>query len=185
MHTPALARDRISQQEYLEMELASPVKHEYIAGQIYAMTGTSDAHNFISLNLASILRNHLKGTPCRVFMSDVKVKLDLADSFYYPDVMVSCEPAPNSYYRERPCLVVEVLSSSTAKFDAGEKRLDYQSLPSLQEYALVSQECMDVRVWRREESGWAVTIYTDGTTIPFTSVNLAIPIEQIYEEVWV
>ena len=185
MHTPALARDRISHQEYLEMELASPVKHEYIAGQIYAMTGTSDAHNFISLNLASILRNHLKGTPCRVFMSDVKVKLDLADTFYYPDVMVSCEPAHNSYYREQPCLVVEVLSSSTAKFDAGEKRLDYQSLPCLQEYALVSQECMDVRVWRREESGWAVTIYTDGMTIPFASVDLAIPIEQIYEEVWV
>ena len=185
MHKPAVAQDRISHEEYLEMETASPVKREYIAGYVYAMAGTSDAHNIIAGNFYIALRNHLKATPCRVFMADVKAKLEQADAFYYPDVMVSCEQASNPYYREQPCLIVEVLSSSTAKFDVGEKRRDYQSLPSLQEYVLVSQECMDVRVWRREESGWAVTIYTDGMTVPFASVNLAIPIEQIYEDVWV
>jgi len=167
------------------MESASPVKHEYVAGRIYAMTGTSDAHNFICLNIASALRSHLKGSPCRVFMADVKAKMEQADAYYYPDVMVSCEPAPNPYYREQPSLIVEVLSSSTAKFDAGDKRRDYQSLPSLQEYVLVSQECMDVRVWRRGESGWTVAIYTDGAVVPFNSVGLEIPIEQIYEEAWV
>ena len=184
MNKPAVAQTRLSREEYLEMESASPVKHEYIGGCVYAMTGTSDAHNFISLNIASILRNHLKGSPCRVFMADVKVNLEQADAFYYPDVMVSCEKSPNPYYREQPSLIVEVLSTSTAKFDAGDKRRDYQSLPSLQEYVLVSQECMDVRVWRRGESGWTVTIYTDGGVVPFNSVDLEIPIEQIYEEVW-
>jgi len=167
------------------MELISPIKHEYIGGTIYAMTGTTDAHNIISGNLYVALRNHLKGSPCRVFMADVKAKLDQSDAYYYPDVMVSCEKSPNPYYREQPSLIIEVLSSSTAKFDAGDKRHDYQSLPSLQEYVLVSTDCMDVRVWRREESGWTVTIYTDGMVIPLVSVELEIPIEQVYEEVWV
>jgi Uma2 family endonuclease len=184
MNKPAVAQGRLSHEEYLEMESASPIKHEYVAGFIYAMTGTTDIHNFISLNIASILRNHLKGSPCRVFMADVKAKLDQSDAYYYPDVMVSCEKSPNPYYREQPILIVEVLSSSTAKFDAGDKRRDYQSLPSLQEYVLVSTDCMDVRVWRREESDWTVTIYTDGMMIPLASVGLEMPIEQIYEEVW-
>ena len=185
MNQTALAQTRLSHEEYLEMEITSPVKHEYVAGFIYAMTGTTDIHNFISLNIATILRNHLKGSPCRVFMADVKAKLDQSDAYYYPDVMVSCEKAPNPYYREQPSLIVEVLSSSTAKFDAGDKRHDYQALPSLQEYVLVSTDCMDVRVWRREESDWKVTIYTDDMLISLASVGLEIPIEQIYEEVWV
>lgn len=174
----------MSREAYLEMEECSPVKHEYKAGQIYAMTGTSDIHNFICLNLASLLHNHLKGTPCRVFMADVKAMLDQSDAFYYPDVMVSCEKAGNAYFRQHPSLIIEVLAASTTKFDAGDKRRDYQALPSLQEYVLVSQELLDVRVWRRGEEGWTATIYTDGSVIPFNSVDLQIPIEQIYEDVW-
>ncbi|MGH8477245.1 MAG: Uma2 family endonuclease [Methylococcales bacterium] len=185
MSRPAPAEPRLSHEEYLEMEAASPVKHEYVAGYIYAMTGTSDTHNLISLNLASILRNHLKGSPCRVFIADVKAKLAQADAYYYPDVMVYCEKSASAYFREQPILIMEVLSSSTAKFDANDKRRDYQTLASLQEYVLISQECMDVRVWRRAESGdWTTTIYTDGMVVPLTSVDLPIPIEQIYEEVW-
>ena len=185
MNQPALAKTLLSHEDYLAMELTSPVKHEYVDGNIYAMTGTSDLHNIISLNIASILRNHLKGSPCRVFMADVKVKLDQSDAYYYPDVMVSCEKSPNPYFREQPSLIVEVLSPTTAKFDAGDKRRDYQSLPSLQDYVLAATDCMDVRVWRREESDWKVTIYTDGMMIPLSSVGLEIPIEQIYEDIWV
>jgi len=174
----------LSEADYLALEQSSSVKHEYKAGQIYAMTGTSDIHNFICLNLASLLRQHLKGTPCRVFMADVKAKLHESNAYYYPDVMVSCEKAGDAFFREQPSLIIEVLSDSTAKFDAGDKRRDYQALPSLQEYVLVAQTLMDVRVWRRGESGWAETIYTDGSVIPLQSVDLQIPIEQIYEEVW-
>ena len=107
-----------------------------------------------------------------------------ADAFYYPDVMVSCEKHKDHYYREQPVLVVEVLSPSTAKRDKGEKWLNYQTLPSLKEYVLVSQDSVDVRVFRRDESGeWRRGIYTDGMMIPLVSVDLAIPIEQVYEEV--
>ncbi|MGH8474168.1 MAG: Uma2 family endonuclease [Methylococcales bacterium] len=184
MSNPSPARPRLSHEEYLEMEAASPVKHEYIAGTVYAMTGTSVTHNIITGNLYLALRNHLRGSPCRVFIADIKVKLAQAEAFYYPDVMVSCEKSSNAYFREQPALIIEVLSSSTAKFDADDKRRDYQSMPSLREYVLVSQECMDVRVWRRaEREDWTMTIYTDGTVVPLTSMDFSIPIEQIYEDV--
>lgn len=184
MSRPAPKDHKLTEQEYLEMELTSPIKHEYVAGQLFAMTGASDAHNIIALNLASILHNRLRGSPCRVFMSDVKLKVDADSAYYYPDLMVSCEKAPDSNYRAQPVLIAEVLSDSTAKNDTGDKRRAYQKLESLREYALVAQECMDVRVYRREESGWNLNIYTDGAVIPFNSVELEIPIERIYEEAW-
>jgi Uma2 family endonuclease len=184
MINPKIDFPRLSHQGYLEQEECSPIKHEYVAGQIYAMTGASDFHNIISGNLYIALRNHLKGSPCRVFMADMKVKLAQADAFYYPDVMVSCEKAENAFIREQPKVIIEVLSTSTVKFDRNQKRLDYQNIPSLQEYLLVSQECMDVRVWRRVDEDWAMTVYTDGMVIPLQSVDLQIPIEQVYEEVW-
>jgi len=184
MSKPAPKDHQLTEEEYLEMELTSPIKHEYVAGRLFAMTGASDAHNIIALNLASILRNHLRGSPCRVFMSDLKLKVGEADAYYYPDLMVSCEKAPDSHYREQPVLIVEVLSDSTAKQDTGGKWRAYQTLETLREYALVAQECMDVRIYRREESGWTMSIYTDGAVIPFNSVELEIPIERIYEEAW-
>lgn len=175
---------RLTPYEYLEWELSSPVKHEYVAGQVYPMVGASLAHNMICGNAYMILRQHLRGTPCRVFMGDVKARIEAADAFYYPDLMVSCELSGNEYYREAPVLIVEVLSPSTAKFDSGEKRRDFQRLDSLREYVLISQDCMDVRVWQREESGWRMNVYTDGMVIPLRSVEVEIPIERIYDEVW-
>jgi Uma2 family endonuclease len=185
MARPAFNDRRFTPEEYLEMELSSPVKHEYVAGHVYAMTGTSDVHNIISGNLYMALRQHLRDTPCRVFIADVKARVEAVDAFYYPDVMVSCEKAQDRYYREQPVLIVEVLSDSTAKRDRGEKWRHYQTLESLREYVLVSQECMDVRVFRRDEAGtWQQNIYTDGAVIPLMSVELEIPIERIYDEVW-
>ena len=184
MTRPAPAVTRMSPEDYLEMESASSVKHKYVGGFIHGMTGTSDCHNTIAGNFYIALRSHLKGSPCRVFMAAMKARLERAKAFYYPDVMVSCEAPANPYCREQPKLIVEVLSTSTVRFDAGAKRRDYQSMPSLEEYVLVSQECMDVRVWRRAESDWAATIYTDGMLIPLASVGLNIPIGSIYEDAW-
>lgn len=185
MAAQALRETRLTPEEYLEMERSSPIKHEYVNGHIYAMSGASDAHNIISLNIAAILRNHLRGTPCRAFMADMKLRVELANRFYYPDVLVSCEKTGDRYYRDQPVLIVEVLSESTANQDKGEKWRDYQTLESLKEYMLVSQDSMDVRVFRRDESGdWKQHIYTDGMRIPLLSVALEIPIEQVYEEVW-
>lgn len=185
MARPALNDTLLTVEEYLEMERSSPIKHEYVAGNLRAMSGASDAHNIIALNIAAALRAHLRGTSCRAFMADVKARIEAADLFYYPDVMVSCEQAPNRYYRKEPILIVEVLSDSTTRRDQGEKWRDYQILSSLKEYVLVSQDCMDVRVFRRNESGeWQQTIYTDGAMVPLRSVDLEIAIEQIYEEAW-
>lgn len=184
MSVPLSKTPRLSTEDYLEMELTSPIKHEYVAGEIFAMTGTSDSHNIISLNLAFILREHLRGTPCRVFMSGLKLKLDTANAYFYPDLMVTCETATDSHFREQPKLIVEVLSDSTAKYDQDGKRQMYQTLESLQEYVLVAQSCMDVRVYRRANNGWDMAIYTDGTTIPLHSVELEIAIERIYESAW-
>jgi len=184
MSRPATQLTAMSPEAYLEMERSSPLKHEYVAGQVFAMTGTSVVHNVILGNLYIALRSHLKGTPCRVFMADVKLKVEAADAFYYPDLMVTCEPAPDSHYRQQPTLVVEVLSESTAAYDAGAKRLDYQKLESLQEYLLVAQECMDIRLYRREQERWRMTVFTDGAVIPLQSVGMEIPIEAVYEEVW-
>lgn len=184
MSVPLTKFNHISPEDYLEMELSSPIKHEYVAGEIFAMTGTSDSHNTISLNLAFILREHLRGTPCRVFMSDVKLKVEAADAYFYPDLMVTCETAPDSHFRQQPKLVIEVLSDSTAKYDREDKRRMYQSLDSLQEYVLVAQSCMDLRVYRRGENGWDMAIYTDDAIVPLRSLELEIPIERIYELAW-
>lgn len=180
----AIQNADLTEQQYLEMERVSPYKHEYVAGRLYAMTGTSDAHNLIVGNLYVALREHLRGSPCRVFIADVKLRVGAADAYYYPDLMVSCEKAVDRHYREQPVLVVEVLSESTAAYDAGDKRRAYQSVESLREYVLISQECMDVRVYRRDEAGWQMSIFTDGAAIPFRSVELEIPIERLYEEAW-
>jgi Uma2 family endonuclease len=184
MSVPRPKSTRLSAEDYLEMELNSPIKHEYVAGEIFAMTGTSDSHNLIAGNLYIIFREHLRGTPCRVFMSDLKLKVDTADAYFYPDLMVTCETAPDSLFREQPKLIVEVLSDSTAKYDQDGKRRMYQSIESLQEYVLVAQSFMDVRVFRRAANGWEMAIYTDGATIPFRSLELEIAIERIYESAW-
>ena len=128
MATVVIRNAELTEQAYLDMERASPIKHEYVAGRLYAMTGSSDAHNIIALNLAMILRTHLRGSPCRVFIAEVKLRARQADAYYCPDVMVFCEKAVDCHYREQPVLVVEVLSDSTAAYDAGEKRRAYQSV---------------------------------------------------------
>lgn len=184
MHVPLPKSSHLSPEEYLEMELSSLIKHEYVAGEIFAMNGTSDSHNIIAGNLYMLFREHLRGTPCRVFMSDLKLKVAAADAYFYPDLMVTCETAPDNHYREQPKLVIEVLSDSTTKFDREDNRRMYQALESLQEYVLVAQSCMDVRVYRRSADGWDMTIYTDGAVIPLHSVELEIAIERIYESAW-
>ncbi|MGH8652943.1 MAG: Uma2 family endonuclease [Gammaproteobacteria bacterium] len=172
----------LSVAEYLAGEPYSTVKHEYVNGQVYAMVGVSRAHNRITVNLTLALGNHLRGTPCKVFTSDMKVRIN--DIFYYPDLAVGCgESNPNDYYLSQPVLVIEVLSPSTERLDLVEKRLNYQSLPSLHEYVLVAQDKPEVRIFRRAEAGWDLEIFAANDTVRFQSVDLAVPIAEIYEDV--
>ncbi len=176
----------LSVAEYLEGELHSQVRHEYVAGRVFAMVGTSRAHNTIAINIATALRPHLRGGSCRVFMSDLKVRVEKTNAFYYPDIAVTCHVADtHSHYLTHPCLVVEVLSPTTEGIDRREKLLAYQTLDSLKEYVLIAQETMRVEVYRRDEAGgWWVDTYNAGNeAVHLASVELTVPMAAVYEEV--
>lgn len=172
----------IAIKEYLEGEKTSDVRHEYVAGAVYAMAGASALHNLIALTFAASLRQHVRGSPCHVFMSDMKVRVD--DAFYYPDLLVVCGTIdPGAHYQSMPTLVIEVLSESTEARDRLEKRLAYQKIDSLKEYVLVAQDKMRVEVYRRMEDGWQLETFSYGDRVHLASINYTIMIEQLYEDV--
>ncbi len=176
----------ITVEEYLAAEASSEIKHEYQDGYVYAMAGASDAHVTIAGNLFAILRNHLRGSGCRVYMSDMRVNLATRKSYYYPDVMVTCNPLDRelTHYKQHPCLIIEVLSTSTEAFDRGDKFTDYQQIESLQEYVLVSQTRQRVDYFQRSSQGlWVLQSYYLGDVLQLTSINCSIPVVDIFEDV--
>ncbi|MCL1465941.1 Uma2 family endonuclease [Argonema galeatum] len=176
----------ISPEEYLAGEELSPIKHEYICGQVYAMAGASDPHVTISLNLASALRNHVRGKGCRVYMSDMKAQIETLNIFYYPDVMVSCDQRDRAFqsFKQYPCLIVEVLSRGTEGFDRGDKFGDYQELETLQEYVLIGQKRQRIECFRRNSEGlWVLQTYRQGSEIYLASVDFRVSIDALYEDV--
>lgn len=143
--------------EYLALERDTDCRHEYLDGEIVAMVGASRAHNLLATRLTARLVMHLEGTPCRVYQSDMKVWIASARCFYYPDIMVCCKSVdeePDDYHETRPALLVEIRSPGTAQRDDAEKRINYQSLPSLREYLLLDQDRPRAVLYRREEAGW-------------------------------
>ena len=178
------ASQLLSPEDYLAGELLGEERHEYIAGVVHAMAGASSVHNAITYNLGGSLYNHLRGRDCRGFGSDMKLRLNFgADAvFYYPDVMVVCDPADDAtYYRERPVLIIEVLSPETARVDQREKFLAYRTLPSLEVYVLVDQSRCHVTVYRRA-TAWKTEILTDPAvqlTVPVLGWSVAL--SDIYE----
>jgi Uma2 family endonuclease len=172
-------------EEYLESEKFSPVRREYLAGHVYAMTGTSAAHNLIALNIASRLRAHLRGGPCQTFISDMKLRIESINTFYYPDVMVTCDPEDSGdYFKTRPTLSIEVSSPSTVMIDRREKLLAYQKIASLREYVLVSQDEIKIEVYQRVQNGrwWEHTLEREGE-LQLESVGLKIDVSEVYEDV--
>ncbi|MEC4815026.1 MAG: Uma2 family endonuclease [Scytonema sp. PMC 1069.18] len=176
----------LSPEEYLEAEKTSQIKHEYIDGKVYAMAGASDAHVTISMNLALMLRNHVRGSGCRVYMVDMKAHIKVINRYYYPDIMVTCDIRDGEfeYFKRFPSLIIEVLSDSTEALDRGKKFANYRRLESLQEYVLVSQETMSVECFRRNEQGrWELYPYGKGEEVYLASVDFRCPIQLIYEDV--
>jgi Uma2 family endonuclease len=144
--------------EYLAFEETSEVRHEYIDGQIFTLVRTTLRHDLITNNLISILHSHLKGGRCRVFSSNVKLRIDAINRFYYPDLLVSCVPVDvTSVYVKTPVLVVEVLSPSTAAIDKREKLVAYRQVESLQEYVIVHQSKRRVEIYRKSTDGHWLT----------------------------
>ena len=172
--------------EYLRGEQDSPIRHEYVAGQTHAMAGADLAHNRISLNLAFHLRAATRGTPCAVFISDMKVRVTACEAFYYPDVMLSCEPGyRDSLYQTAPCLIAEVLSPSTEAIDRREKLIAYRTLPSLRYYLLVAQDRHWVEVYTRQaDGGWRHTAHADGAlTFDCGGLTPGLTLADLYEDV--
>ncbi len=176
----------VSPEDYLAGEKVSPIKHEYRQGEIYAMAGASKAHVIISGNAFALLRNHLRGSGCMPYVADVKVRIEAANCYYYPDVAVTCDERDSNTDEDfiiYPRLIVEVLSPSTAAFDRGEKFADYRSSESLQEYVLINQERVSVECFRRNAEGfWVLYPYTQGQEVQFSSVNFSCAIEALYED---
>ncbi len=175
--------------EYLEAENESKIRHEYLGGQVYAMAGASEEHNLITTNIIALLRPHLRGSSCRAFVSDMKIKISTqkADIFYYPDITVTCDPEDNErYFKTRPSLVIEVLSNSTKTTDKREKRLNYQTISSLREYVLIAQDEIKVEIYRQDAQGnWIQKILSENDELQLSSVGLTLTMADIYEDVLV
>ena len=177
---------RLSPQEYLDWEATQDIKHEYLDGEVFAMTGGTIAHNLISGNFYALLKSHLRGKGCRVFIADVKVQVSERGAYFYPDVMVSCDerdrPAVNLI--QHPCLIIEVLSPTTEAFDRGEKFRRYRQLSSLQEYVLIDTSSISVDRFRRlSETQWELQSFTAEDTLELTSIDWYGAIALLYEDV--
>jgi Uma2 family endonuclease len=155
--TQARPPGSFSVEEYLALETATGIKHEYVLGQVYALAGATEDHNRIALNIAAALLPGARAVGCRVVGSDQK--LEAGDHlYYYPDVQVLCDPTDNDpLIKRRPCVVVEVVSDSTEAIDRREKLLVYRGIPSLSLYLIVAQDHRDVTVHYRDGSGTWLT----------------------------
>ena len=182
----SLPRERLSLSvaDYLAGERDAEVRHEYVSGQAYAMAGASARHNRIALNIAGRLNDHLAGGECEAFMADMKIHV-APDLFYYPDVVVTCDrPGGDPYFRTEPRLIVEVLSPTTERTDRHEKLAAYKNCPSVQEYALVSQDGMMVELHRRTGDDWQTQLFTEpAEECVFESVGFTMSVSDIYRNV--
>ena len=169
--------ERFDRNAYLAWEAEQPTKSEYVAGEVFAMVGARQEHVLVAGALFARFREHLRGTRCRAYTSDMKLEVEAADAVFYPDVMVSCDEADRSraVAIQAPCLIVEVLSDSTAAFDRGAKFAAYRRLASLQEYLLVDVDLRRLELFRREPVGWVLHEPNgegEAAVLPLTSIGL-------------
>ena len=175
----------LSVEQYLKGELRARVKHEYIAGQVYAMVGASRRHNLIAGTLYTALQQHIT-SPCQVYMSDVKLRVQATDAFYYPDLMVVCDPSDNKeYYLERPQVIIEVLSDTTEAIDRREKWRAYQTLPSFREYLMLRQDTTGAELYLRDnkDAPWRQRDHGSEDNLQLPSIDFSIPLRDLYKAV--
>jgi Uma2 family endonuclease len=176
---------KLSPEEYLTQEEQNLVKHEYINGEVYEIAGASSANVTISLNIASLLKNHLRGGKCRVYISDMKVRIDSLNVFYYPDVIVTCNENDRTldFYKKSPQIIVEVLSASTESFDRGDKFADYRQIESLQEYVLISQSKKRIDLFTKlANNSWELKSFDEEENLSLASIDFSCAVADIYEE---
>ena len=182
----ALESEFLSVEDYLAGEETSPIRHEYVGGIAYAMAGSSEEHNIIAGNIFSELRANLRGGPCKVFIADIKTRLFLANRnlFYYPDVMVTCDPKDSDrFYKRFPKVIVEVLSDGTENTDRREKFWNYTQFDSLEDYVLVSQSKMEVTLFRRGNDWKPEILRQSQDELSLNSLGFKITLQSVYEGV--
>ncbi|MGQ0621863.1 MAG: Uma2 family endonuclease [Panacagrimonas sp.] len=171
----------LSPTEYLDGERLAQVRHEYVDGMVYAMSGASRRHNDIALNVAVACRAAARSRPpCSVHISDVKLYVAGRNTYYYPDVVVSCATETNSHLVEKPCAVIEVLSPETETTDRREKRAAYLTLPTLREYVLITQDRPEVVVIRRGDEGWIEFTLEPDDPLYLSCLKLDLALTEIY-----
>ena len=177
----------IPPENYLQGEQNANVRSEYVAGEVYAMAGASDGHVTIAGNLFALFKAHLRGSGCKPYVSDMKVRVGEDEAYYYPDVLVSCDAADQkrNYFKQAPIIIIEVLSASTEAYDRGGKFALYRKLASLQEYVLIDPRTYRVDVFRRNEHDrWELFSFAErDAVVEFTSLKLTVAMLAIYEDV--
>jgi len=174
--------------DYMLWEAEQSERHEYLNGEVFAMTGARDAHNTIAGNLFATLRSSLRGSPCRIYIADMKLRVDSVDAVFYPDVMVTCDPrdraAEADLAKRHPTLLVEVLSESTAAYDRGLKFERYRAIEALREFLLIEQDRRHVDLFRRENDGrWVLESHGPGGGFELASLGVALTLDDLYADV--
>lgn len=181
-----MTETRFDADAYLAWEADQPGKSEYVAGEVFAMVGVRRAHATVALNVGAAMREHLRGSPCLPFISDMKLRVAAVDAFFYPDVMVTCDPRDRraDLFVEHPQLIVEILSDSTAAYDRGTKFASYRQIVELQEYVLIDIEARRVEVFRRRPGNeWLLHDCAGEPSCHFESIKLTMGMDAIFEDV--
>ena len=179
------ARTYLTPEEYITAERKATLKSEYLSGEIVAMSGASDAHNLITMNVAAGLYNQLTERGCRVYASDMRVGIGEGVSYFYPDIAVTCDKPrfeDDAFDTlTNPQVIVEVLSTSTESYDRGEKFARYRQLESLQEYILISQDRVMVEHYLRQGNQWILSEFSALENVfPLTSIGAELTLNHIY-----
>jgi Uma2 family endonuclease len=175
---------RFTPEEYFAWEEQQLCRHEYINGEVYAMSGGSINHSDIAGNLLILLKTHLRGSGCKTLNSDARVNIVESTNYVYPDISVTCNERDKTtaQYITYPSLIVEVLSPTTEAYDRGHKFRMYRQNPSLQEYVLVDADAVEIELFRKNDGdSWQIINYQSGNLVELKSVNLTFPIEDVYE----
>ncbi len=174
---------QLTPEEYFAWEEKQLEKHEYINGEVYAMSGGSKNHSLTSVRFIALFSNHLEGSRCETGNSDLRVNIVEAEDYTYPDISVTCDERDKStsQYITYPCLIVEVLSDSTEAYDRGGKFRMYRNNPVLRDYLLVSSTRIEIDLYHKNDAGdWIIINYQEGDTVNLQSIDLSFPIEQVY-----
>jgi Uma2 family endonuclease len=182
----ALPQKSLSLESFLDWEMAQPERHFFYRGEVFAMVGVRQAHAHVALNVGAAFKSALRGTPCRAFVADMKLRIDRADALFYPDVMVTCDARDKTtpLYLSQPKLIVEVLSDSTAAFDRGAKFVAYRMIDTLEEYVLVDIDARRVEAFRRNATGrWELFEFLGEAPVEFASIGVTVDAATLYENV--